>query len=360
MNPDMFIIGIGTTTPAQRYSQNDCYQALATTDLFNSLSAHSKTLLKKVLNGSSGIKTRYLALNPLDEFINFNPDALYARFLQHAPVLATNAARRALADANINTDEIDAIVISTCTGYLCPGLSGYVMEQLPLKRGVMALDLVGQGCGAALPNLQTAEALLALNGRCRTVLSICVEVCSAAFYLDDDPGVLISACLFGDGAAAVILGNKPKPGKRFIQWKCCTSVIDPAQRDLLCFEQRNGMLRNILTPPVPQLAAQYAQEVLNRTLTEQQLQKKDICTWIWHTGGRDVLNALAERIDLGENDMHWSREILSECGNMSSPSVLFVLERALNSNARSGLWWLSSFGAGFSSYGALLSVGDQI
>lgn len=356
----MHIIGIGTATPAQRYSQNDCYQALSSSDLFKTLSLRSQSLLKKVLNGSNGIKTRYLALNPLDEFIHFNPDALYARFLQHAPALATNAARRALADANISADDIDAVVISTCTGYLCPGLSSYVVEQLPLKRGIMALDLVGHGCGAALPNLQTAEALLALNGRCRTALSICVEVCSAAFYLDDDPGVLISACLFGDGAAAIILRNQPQPGKRNIQWKGCTSVIDPGQRDLLRFEQRNGMLRNVLTPPVPRLAAQFAQQVLHRTLLEHQIQKKDIRTWVWHTAGRDVLNALAKRVELDEADLLWSREILSECGNMSSPSVLFVLERALNNNAPSGWWWLSSFGAGFSSHGALLSVGDQI
>jgi len=356
----MHIIGIGTATPPQRYSQNDCYNAFASSDLFKTLSLRSQSLLKKVLNDSSGIKTRYLALNPLDEFIEFNPDALYARFLRHAPTLATNAARQAIADANINTDDIDAVIISTCTGYLCPGLSSYVVEQLLLKPGIMALDLVGHGCGAALPNLQTAEALLALNGRCRIVLSICVEVCSAAFYLDDDPGVLISACLFGDGAAAIILRNKPLPGKRTIQWKGCTSVIDPGQRDLLRFEQHNGMLRNILTPPVPQMAAQFAHGVLHRALVDQQLQQQDICTWIWHTAGRDVLNALAECMDLDENDLCWSREILSECGNMSSPSVLFVLEHALKSNAPSGWWWLSSFGAGFSSHGALLCVGDPV
>lgn len=356
----MHIIGIGTATPAQRYSQNDCYEALAGSDLFKTLSLRSRSLLKKVLNGSSGIKTRYLALDPLDEFVHFNSDALHARFLQYAPALATDAARRALAGAGVNTDDIDAVVVSTCTGYLCPGLSSYVVERLPLKQDIVALDLVGHGCGAALPNLQTAEAFLALNGRCRTVLSICVEVCSAAFYLDDDPGVLISACLFGDGAAAMILSNHPQPGKRNIQWKGCTSVIDPGQRGLLRFEQRNGMLRNILTPPVPKLAARFAQEVLHRALAERQVQKRNIRTWVWHTGGRDVLNALAECMELDESDLHWSREVLSECGNMSSPSVLFVLERALKGNAPSGWWWLSSFGAGFSSYGALLRVGDRI
>ena len=119
------------------------------------------------------------------------------------------------------------------------------------------------------------------------------------------------------------------------------------------------MLRNILSPQVPELAAQYAREVLHQALAAYQLQQHDIRTWLWHTAGRDVLNALAAHMELDENDMYWSRKVMSECGNMSSPSVLFVLERALKGNAPSGWWWLSTFGAGFSSYGALLSVGDQ-
>jgi len=354
----MFITGIGTATPEQRYSQNDCFEALAASDLFHGLSSRSQSLLRKVLNGGSGINTRYLALNLAGELEQLNPDALHTRFLRHAPTLAANAARRALTDADMNAVDIDAVVVSTCTGYLCPGLSSYVVERLRLKSGVMALDLVGQGCGAALPNLQTAEGLLALDGRCRAVLSICVEVCSAAFYLDDDPGVLISACLFGDGAAAIVLRNEPNRGKRSVEWKGSVSVIDPARRDLLRFEQRDGMLRNVLTPPVPQLAARFAKEVLNRALAERHLKQQDICTWVWHTGGRDVLDALGARIGLDENDLRWSRMTLSECGNTSSASVLFVLERALNNNAPAGWWWMSSFGAGFSSHGALLNVSE--
>jgi len=355
----MHIIGLGTATPTQRYTQDECLQALAGSDLFRNLSARSQILLKKVLgNGGSGISTRHLVLDPLNEFVHFNPDALYQRFLQHAPALATQAAARALADARVNADQIDAVIISTCTGYLCPGLSSYVVERLPLKHDVHALDLVGHGCGAALPNLQTAESLLSANNRYHTVLSICVEICTAAFYLDDDPGVLISACLFGDGAAAAVLQKYPIPGRRSVGWECSHSIIAPEQRDQLRFEQRQGMLRNILTPPVPQLAAQYADEVLSSVLTEQQLRPEDIEVWIWHTGGRDVLNALAQQLHLTEDDLRWSREVLKEYGNMSSPSVLFVLQRALNNDAPSGWWWLSAFGAGFSSHGALLRVGD--
>ena len=131
-------------------------------------------------------------------------------------------------DANCKADEIDAVLISTCTGYLCPGLTSYVSERLGLRPDVFALDLVGQGCGAALPNLRAAEAILAA-GRAEKVLSICVEVCSAAFYLDDDPGVLISACLFGDGAGAAVLANKPQPNRRRVEWKSGSSCLAARQ-----------------------------------------------------------------------------------------------------------------------------------
>jgi alkylresorcinol/alkylpyrone synthase len=147
-----------------------------------------------VLGGNNGIRSRFLAFDSLSEAFAETPDAFHARFAKYAPAVAAQAGERALRDAGSQPGDIDAVVISTCTGYLCPGLTSYVSERLRLRRDVLALDLVGQGCGAALPNMRVAEALTA-SGRYRQVLSICVEICSAAFFLDDAPGVLISACL---------------------------------------------------------------------------------------------------------------------------------------------------------------------
>jgi alkylresorcinol/alkylpyrone synthase len=199
-----------------------------------------------------------------------------------------------LRQAGLQPQDIDAVIISTCTGYLCPGLTSYVSERLGLRPDVLALDLVGQGCGAALPNLRTAEALLSAH-RCERVLSVCVEVCSAAFYLDNDPGVLISACLFGDGAGAAVLTVGANSGVRRIEWKAVGSLHDPAARDALRFEQKNGLLRNILTPQVPRLAAQHAESVLDDVLNSRGVARREINAWIWHAGGRKVLAALEQR-----------------------------------------------------------------
>ena len=228
-------------------------------------------------------------------------------------------------------------------------------EQLGLRHDTRLLDLVGQGCGAALPNLQTAATLIAAR-QARYVLSVCVEVCSAAFYLDDDPGVLISACLFGDGAAAAVLGMDAPPEGPRLRWVDSVSFCSPSHRDALRFEQRGGMLRNLLSPQVPEVAADFAHRVLQQALEKTGLKRAQIRRWILHAGGRDVLEALRTRLRLADADVQASRETLRGFGNLSSPFVLFVLERTLRESPAPGYWWLASFGAGFSSHGAILEM----
>jgi alkylresorcinol/alkylpyrone synthase len=352
----MFFIGIGTAAPESRYCQREGWEAVQRTSRFRELEPRSRAILKKVLCSDNGIASRHLALNSIDEAFNPTPDILQARFTFHAPSLAVTAARRALENAQCSPGEIDAVLISTCTGYLCPGLTSYVAEQLGLRPEVFALDLVGQGCGAAMPNLRAAEAILAA-GRARKVLSICVEVCSAAFFLDNDPGVLISACLFGDGAGAAVLSNQSSPGRRRVQWKYSASCLSPEKRDILRLGHQNGMLRNVLLPEVPRVAGEEAARLLAKSLAATGIRRDQIKGWILHTGGRDVLLTLREKLDLQEHDIRHSSAILREFGNISSPTVYFVLQSALNDSVPDGIWWMSAFGAGFSCHGSFLEVG---
>ncbi len=351
----MFFIGLGTAVPPQRYAQRECWDALENWPQFPRLKPRSRAILKKVLCGDNGIDARHLALEPLAKIFDQTPDALQARFAKHAPALASQAAKRALKDANCVAKEIDAVLISTCTGYLCPGLTSYVSEQLGLCENIFALDLVGQGCGAALPNLRTAESILAA-GHAKKVLSICVEICSAAFYLDDDAGVLISACLFADGAGAAVLSNNPLPARRRVEWKFTDSRLVPAERDTLHFGHKNGMLRNILSPQVPQVAGEIAAKLFSDSLAAAKIERKQITGWILHTGGRDVISSLRENLKLSEADVRHSSAVLREFGNISSPTVYFVLQAALKDSVPDGLWWMSAFGAGFSCHGAILEV----
>ena len=351
----MFFIGLGTAVPRRRYAQRECWQAFQQCPQFPQLNPRAQAILKKVLRGDNGIAARHLAVDDLRDAFVLAPDVLQARFARHAPALATQAAERALADAGLRPGQIDAVIISTCTGYLCPGLTSYVSEQLGLRPNVLALDLVGQGCGAAVPNLRMAEELRT-SVRANKVLSICVEVCSAALYLDNDPGVLISACLFGDGAGAAVLSRTAKPGRRRVEWKRADTTLSAPDRELLRFEHQDGMLRNRLSPQVPALAAKHAASVLTEVLRQSKVKRKAITTWIFHAGGREVLAALRKKLGLSGTDLARSATVLHDYGNISSPFVFFVLQSALADQAPGGWWWLSSFGAGFSCHGALLKV----
>lgn len=353
----MFIAGLGTAAPPRRYTQRECWEALPGTQPFERLNSRSQALLRKVLLGRNGIGSRHLALERLEDAFDLRPDTLHARFAAQAPALATQAAQRALADAQCTAGQIDALLVSTCTGYLCPGLTSYLSEGLGLRPEVLALDLVGQGCAAALPSLRTAEALLQA-GRAGRVLSICVEICSAAFYLDDDPGVLISACLFGDGAGAAVLSLEP-PGSRRLEWRTPGSRLCPQERESLRFEQRAGLLRNILTPQVPALAGRQAAGLLSEVLLQTQVGRDRIKGWVLHPGGREVLTALRQNLGLDQADLRWSAAVLEEYGNLSSASVYFVLETALSDSPPEGYWWMSAFGAGFACHGALLHYAHE-
>ncbi|NCY20815.1 stilbene synthase [bacterium] len=347
----MHLHSIGTAVPPRAFTQAEVFQALENTPKFHELTPRSRALLRKVLSNRNGIETRHLALDRVEDAFVFEPDSMMARFRQHAPALAEKAARHSIQKSALKISDIDAVLVATCTGYLCPGLTSYLSQKLGLSPSIPFLDLVGLGCGAALPALQQASSLIS-SGQARNALVVCVEICSAASYLDDDPGVLISACLFGDGAAAAILSSDSPSTARKVRWVQSTSHLAPEHRDYLRFDHRAGLLRNLLAPEVPTLAAQHARTVFDRA----GLREKDISGWIWHAGGRDVLAALRSEFSLHERDTQHSTEILRRHGNMSSPSCLFALQSALENGVPDGQWWLASFGAGFSSYGALLEV----
>ncbi|MGA1015300.1 MAG: stilbene synthase, partial [Limisphaerales bacterium] len=179
----MFIHSVSHAVPTTYFSQQDCLHAFERASCFHQLGPTSQKLLRHVLGRDNGIEQRHLCLQKIEDAFEATPETLHRRFEKNAPLLATQAASQALDKAKLLPSEMDALIISTCTGYLCPGLTSYVAENLKIPLDHVFLDLVGHGCGAAIPNMRQAQALIDSHQATR-VLSVCVEVCSAAFYLD--------------------------------------------------------------------------------------------------------------------------------------------------------------------------------
>jgi predicted naringenin-chalcone synthase len=333
------------------------------------------------------IRGRYIAVDVDEEICSQDPDHLIRRFAKHSRRLAAEAARAALDQAGLKAAEIEGLIVNTCTGYLCPGLSSYVMEDLGLPACTAVLDLMGMGCGGAVPNLETACRMIQ-SGAKQTVLCLSVEVCSATFFLGPDPDLVVSNSIFADGAAAAVLiadlnGDTvggtlkrspgvesrapvtPSPGPsaltlppahsvvRFVDFE---SVTLPKYREDLRYTTRGGRLRNVLTRNVPVIGARAVAQVTRRLLDRHGLATDDIRWWVVHPGGTQVLHSVGKHLGLPRETLRFSYETFREYGNMSSPSVLFVLDRILREAkpAPGDRGLLLSFGAGFTAFAALV------
>ncbi len=341
----MYLQALANRVPPQSFVQEELWNAYRKSESQWSLKTISKGIIEKVLLGDNGVEKRHFALADLEAVPKMDAETLNRQYEIEAPRLAKTAFEESLEKAHLKADEIDALIICTCTGYICPGITSHVAEQTGMRRDALLLDLVGLGCGASIPAIRNAASIIGANPQAKVAV-IAVEICSAAFYLDDDPGVIISACLFGDGASASIWsgssnGGYPLRAEDFDTWH------EPEKREILRFENSGGKLRNRLHITVPPQAAQAVEKLLRRS---QERNERPISQVISHTGGRNVLLALERAIP--EYKLDPSKEVLRKYGNMSSPSVMFALEEFLSENEppENGDIWLTAFGAGFAAH----------
>lgn len=341
----MYLNSISTAQAAYPFTQLDTWETLQNHPEIDQLNPRSLAILEKILTQTnSGIQSRQFSSADLQSVFDQDAEALNQSFEKHAPELASQALTKAIARAGLQPDQIDALFLCTCTGYLCPGPSSYVAEIVGLRADTYLADMVGLGCGAAVPTLRAAHGYLAANPTHRVAV-IAVEISSAAFYLDNDPGVLISLCLFGDGAAAAILSGQPTTESDLRFHDFDTHHV-PSEREKIRFTNSKGKLKNQLHRTVPGLAAQAVSTLYQR--------KKFVPEQILaHSGGRDVIDAIEAVIP--EYELTETRKILSRHGNLSSPSILFALEQRLKTHPATRSLWLTAFGAGFAAHSCHLS-----
>jgi predicted naringenin-chalcone synthase len=347
---------LATANPRRYATQEEIYAFLVA---HFQMQPQEKELYRQLLL-EGPIRGRHIAVDADEEICSQDADRLIARFATHSRRIAAEAARTALDRAGLEPADIEGLIINTCTGYLCPGLSSYLVEDLRLPAFTSVLDLMGMGCGGAIPNLEAACRMIQ-SGAKKSVLCVSVEICSATFFLGPDPDLIVSNSIFADGASAAIVqaagaSGLQAPASGLLSFVDFESATLPKYREQLRYTTQGGRLRNVLTRNVPVIGAKAVAQVVRRLLDRHGLTQEAIDWWVVHPGGTQVLNAVQKQLGLAPEKLRFSYEVFRNYGNMSSPSVMFVLDRirreAQPKSSDTGL--LLSFGAGFTAFAALV------
>ena len=343
-----YVASLGLATPPFRVQQSLAGEILAD-HAASMLSERSLSIMRKLFAHPS-INSRYFAVDNSDTIFNEDPDSRIGRFTKWSIDLSSEAIIRALAGAGIGVDEVKALIVNTCTGYICPGISTYLIEKLGLLKNTRVYDLLGSGCGGAITNLQLADALVK-QAEGGAIVSVSVEICSATFQMADDLSLIVSNTLFGDGAAAAVL-RQEQNGLEIVD---TASYYVPEDREHIRYVHKNGQLHNQLSVGLHNRVKKAAAQVVNNLLSRHSLRIVDIQHWALHKGGDKIINSLRDEIGLSEEQLVATRSILSDYGNMSSPTVFFVLNKLIETGIKEGeLCMMVAFGAGLSAHACLL------
>jgi predicted naringenin-chalcone synthase len=334
------IAGIGTAVPKYSISQADA----AEVSKWFCYAADERLRLIPVLYRRSGVSRRHSVLLEAPDGDPFERQSFYSKvtdendggpttldrmsiYEHEAPPLALDAARQAVADADVDPTSITHIVTVSCTGFHAPGIDALLIEDLGLRRTVERTHVGFMGCHGALNGIRVASSFGQENPNTRTLVCA-VELCTLHFYYGWDAEKIVANSLFADGAAAVVgIGGKPSSGAS--DWIATGSgtLLIPGSKEAMTWRVGNHGFHMTLSPQVPQLIRENVQDWLVEWLREHSLSIEDVATWAVHPGGPRILNAFEEAIGLDKGAMDISREILAQFGNMSSATLLFILQR---------------------------------
>ncbi|MBZ5515729.1 MAG: type III polyketide synthase [Acidobacteriia bacterium] len=338
------ILAIGTANPPNRFTQREVYRLAGYA---------SQRILEIFLN--SDIDYRHFYIDTQKFRRDETPDQLNERYLRGAMETGCRAVHRCLEAAALTPRDVDLFAVCTCTGYLCPDLGSRLIGQMKFRSDVERAPMLGLGCAGALPTLQRVWDYAAAHPG-RKALMLSVEICSASYYLDNTLETVVGNAICGDGAAALLLSTEPLDGRRLPEVVDFQTFLDPQQLDKVGFGQREGKLRIILAPEIRDLAAPIIERSLGPLLARNRLRQQDIRFWVAHPGGRKVIDRVQEHFALTHEQLRFSKDIYRNFGNMSSATVLFVLDEVVRKgDPQPGDWGVMiALGPGMAAETALL------
>ena len=317
----MRICGVGSAFPKNYYRQEVIREALKS----RWTGKLEKPQLLDRLHASVGVEGRHLALPiPAYEELTTWGRANNA-WIEVAQELGKQSLCHALNDAGMATNDLGAIFFVSVTGIASPSIEGRLINRMGLPPTIKRIPIFGLGCVAGAAGIaRAADYVRAFPDQAAALVS--VELCSLTWRPDDlSTANLISTGLFGDGAAAVIVGGKDKVdrGPRVLATR---SVFYPDTEDVMGWDISEKGFRIVLSRSVPDMVHEHLAADIDQFLADLNLSRKDIGTWIMHTGGPKVLQATQQALDLPPNALEASWQCLAKVGNLSSASVLLVLQ----------------------------------
>ncbi len=280
---------------------------------------------------------------------------LNKRYLTGAMETGCRAVAACLRAARTEVLDIDLLVVCTSTGYVCPDLGSRLIAHMGFRSDIHRAALVGLGCAGALPALQHACDFVHAHPA-RTALMLAVEICSACYFVDDSMDTLVGNAICADGAAAFLITSGTKGSGTNPRVLDSESCIASEHIDKVGFEHKDSKLRIILANGVRHLAGPLIERALNALLERNRLSRADIRFWVAHPGGRKVIDKLQEHLGLTDEQLRFSRSVMRNFGNMSSPTVMFVLDEVIRTgDPQPGDWGVMvALGPGMAAEAALL------
>lgn len=292
---------------------------------------HSQELVDDIVNGTELSDSPYL---PTGEPHDQGPTTgrrmrVYA---QEAIPLAVGAARQAMNGSHLSPGDISHLVTVSCTGFTAPGVDFALIDQLSLRPTVERSHIGFMGCHGALNGLRVARAFLEADRQARALVCA-VELCSAHYHYGWDPQKIIANALFADGAAAVVGAPVGVAGPGAWKILATGSCLIPGSTRAMGWDIGEHGFEMRLSKKIPDLICQHLRPWLEEWLSNQHCSIAEVASWAVHPGGPKILEAVEDSLSLPPQATACSREILSSFGNMSSPTLLFILHRLMEQDS---------------------------